>query len=163
MSHAGPHDGGDFLCRFDEVDMKNLMALRQTVDEIQGDVWKLRKHETWQGRKMLLATVDLDEVLPRLEPYFVKILVRGDSDFDRADIRRVCRKYGLYVALVDREQSTARTKMAMALDEEHWRPYLSRIERRRAGSSEQAGYQTRKKRANRRRRRARQRNYKELC
>ena len=217
-----PTTAGDFLRRFDEVDCQNLQALRRTVDEIQGDVWKkLRKRRARRRKKMPLATVDLDghiaptygvqkqgadfsysgkwgfqplaitlvqtgevlrlrnrpangrssdgvasdldEVLPRLKPYFETILVRGDSDFDRADIRRVCRKHGVYVAFVGRDQMTARTKMAMALDEECWRPFLSRIERRELARQRKPGYRPRRKKPNRRRRRARQRGYKELC
>ena len=58
-----PTTAGDFLRRFDEVDRKNLRALRRTVDGIQEVVWeKLRKRSVGRSKKkkMSLATVDLD-------------------------------------------------------------------------------------------------------
>lgn len=217
-----PTTAGDFLRRFDEPDRKNLLALQQTNDDIQEDVWKrLRKRRARRRKKMPLATVDLDghieeelgvqkqgadfsyngkwgfqplvislaqtvevlklrnrpangrssdgvardldEVLPRLKPYFERILVRGDSDFDRQDIRRVCHKHGVYVAFVGRDNSANRTRTAMMIEEERWRPYRSRTERQEQQRRRRPGYKPRKKKTNRRRARARQRGYKEMC
>jgi hypothetical protein len=126
-----------------------------------GEVLKLRNRPA-NGRSSDGAARDLDEVLPRLEPYFERILVRGDSDFDRQDIRAVCRKHGAYFAFVGRDNSTNRTRQAMMIEEARWRPYLSRVERRERARRHGPGYRPREKKPNRRRMRARQRGYTEL-
>ncbi len=132
------------------------ITLAQTSEAL-----KLRNRSA-NGRSSDDVAADLDEVLPRLKPYFKRILVRGDSDFDRQDIRDVCRKHGAYFAFVARDHKTARTKQAMLIEQERWRPYLSRIERREQARQQKPGYRPRTKKPNRRRRRARQRGYKEL-
>jgi hypothetical protein len=40
----------------------------------------------------------VDIVLPQLKDRAEKIIVRGDSDFDRQDVRDVCKKHGAYVS-----------------------------------------------------------------
>jgi len=110
------------------------------------------------GRSSENVAEALDKVLPRLKSYFERILVRGDSDFDRSDIRAICRAHGAYTAFVGRDNREARTKLAMSVEEHQWRPFLSKAERQRR----QRRTGPRKKKPNRRRQRARQRGYKEL-
>lgn len=216
-----PTTGGDFLRRFDTAGEESVEDLRTTVDGVEEAVWKkLRKRVAKRGRKMPLATVDLDghikeslgvqregadfsyngrfgfqplaitlaqtgealallnrpgngrssngaaealdKVLPRLKPFFGRIVVRGDSDFDRADLRAVCRKHGVRFAFVGRDQRSARTRAAMMLEEEMWRPYRSRAERQQEERRQRPGYKARKKKPNLRRQKARERGYKEL-
>ena len=217
-----PTTEGDFLRRFETAGEGSVEALRRTVDGVEEAVWKkLRKRVGKRGRKMPLATVDLDghikeslgvqregadfsydgrfgfqplaitlaqtgealallnrpgngrssdgvaekldEVLPRLKPFFESILVRGDSDFDRADIRAVCTKHSVNFAFVGRDDSShGRTREAMMIEEELWRPFRSRAERQQEERRQRPGYKARKKKPNRRRQKARERGYKEL-
>lgn len=216
-----PTTAGDFLRRFETAGERSVEALRRTVDDIEQDVWmKLRKQVAKRGRKMPLATVDLDghieeelgvqkegadfshdgrfgfqplaitlaqtkealalinrpgngrssngvaealeRVLPRLEPFFERILVRGDSDFDRADIRAVCRKHDARYAFVGRDNRSARTRKAMMIDEERWRPFRSRTERQKDERRQRPGSKERRKKPNLRRQKARERGYHEL-
>lgn len=76
------------------------------------------------------AAEQLDPVLPRLKPHFETVLVRGDSDFDRADIRAVCEKHGAYFAFVGREHPHGgRARQAMMIEEQRWIPFQARNER----------------------------------
>jgi len=216
-----PTTAGDFLRRFDTAGEKSVESLATTIDSIEGEVWeKLRKRVAKKGKKLPLATVDLDghiekelgvqkekadfshdgrfgfqplaitlaqtgevlalpnrpangrssdgvaeeleRVLPRLKPFFERILVRGDSDFDRADIRAVCNQHGAHFAFVGRDNRASRTRQAMMIEEGRWQPFRSRVERRKEERRHQSGYRERKKKPNLRRRKARERGYKEL-
>lgn len=98
----------------------------------------------------------LREVLPRLASRFRTVLVRGDSDFDRADVRQVVEEHSAFFAFVARETG-ARPTRAASIDEGAWRPYSN--PKRRSRSSP---IPPRKKKRNRRRQKARKRGYKEL-
>lgn len=102
------------------------------------------------------------EVLPRLEQRFEHVLVRGDSDFDRRDVRQACEAHGAYFAFVGRETRN-RPAMAENLEEKQWRPFRTRSARQRAEQAKRPGYERRRKQHNRRRRKARQRGYNELA
>jgi hypothetical protein len=97
----------------------------------------------------------LEELLPRIEPRFRTILVRGDSDFDRADVRRVVEEHGAFFAFVARETGP-RPTIAANIDECGWLPFSNPKRRPRPPVP------PRKKKRNRRRRTARRRGYKEL-
>lgn len=104
----------------------------------------------------------VDETIAYVRPYFKQVLVRGDSDFDRADLREVCHKYDdCFFAFVGREFRD-RPKIAEAIPEEQWRPFETRAKRRDEAKKSKHGYRARRKRCNRRRQRARERGYKEL-
>jgi hypothetical protein len=109
------------------------------------------------------AAEQLAPVLRRLEPHFDTILVRGDSDFDRADLRAVCEKLGAYFAFVGREHPKGgRARRAMMIDEDRWLPYRPRASRLADERPRSQDFRPRRKKPNRRRRRARERGYKEL-
>jgi len=109
------------------------------------------------------AAEQLDPVLPRLKECFETVLVRGDSDFDRADIRRVCEKHGAYFAFVGREHPKGgRAQQAMMLEEEQWIPFQARGSRLAEQRRRASGSRPRRSKHNRRRSRARERGYKEL-
>ena len=58
----------------------------------------------------------LDGLLPSVRDRAGRVVVRGDSDFDRQDLRDVCKKHGAYVAIVGRAQ-TGRPEIAKAIPE----------------------------------------------
>lgn len=109
------------------------------------------------------AAEQLDPVLSRLEPHFETVLARGDSDFDRADIRAVCEKHGAYFAFVGREHPNGgRARQAMMIEEQRWIPFRARSERLAEVRRRASGKSPRWRKPNLRRRRARERGYKEL-
>jgi hypothetical protein len=107
------------------------------------------------------AAALLDETLARVRPYGQSVLVRGDSDFDRRDVRDVCVKHGAHFALVGREFAN-RPGIAESIAEEQWQAFAPRAARHAAQRRKQPGYRARRKRRNRRRQRARERGYKDL-
>jgi len=216
-----PTTAGDFLRRFDQQGPQSVAALTGVVDRLEEKVWDRLARRRARGRKMALATVDLDGhiaandsttkqgadfaydgrwgfqprvislaetgevlalvnrpangrssdgvaeqldlVLPRLKAHFRRVVVRGDSDFDRADIRGACNRHGAYFAFVGREnRSQQRTRLAMEQPPERWLPYQERTERQREERGERAGSRKRKRKPDRRRERARERGYREL-
>lgn len=107
------------------------------------------------------AALALEAVLPQLHERAARVLVRGDSDFDRQDVRDVCKKHRAYLAIVGREH-TGRPEIARAIPESAFRPFRPRAWRAEEGRCGRPGYRARARKPNRRRRRARERNYKEL-
>jgi len=105
----------------------------------------------------------LDEVLPWLKQNFKNILVRGDSDFGRQDIRDICEQHGVYFAFVGREYVN-RPNIAQTIPERQWKPFRTRAAREKSAAMKRRSYRRRRKKRirNRRRKRARERNYKEL-
>ena len=104
----------------------------------------------------------VDETLDYVRPHFKQVLLRGDSDFDRADLRAVCEKHDdCFFAFVGREFRD-RPGIAESIPEEQWRPFETRARRAAAVRSSKPGFRARRKRCNRRRQRARARGYKEL-
>ncbi len=103
----------------------------------------------------------LDGLLPQLRERGARVLVRGDSDFDRQDVRDACKKYGAYVAIVGREH-TGRPETAKAIPEEAYRPFRPRAWRAVEERVRKRGFRARARKPNRRRKRAGERNYKEL-
>jgi hypothetical protein len=103
----------------------------------------------------------LAEVLPRVSAQYGRVLVRGDSDFDRRDIRQACTEAGAYFAFVGRE-FTNRPGIAEAISEETWRPFRTRAHRQRVTAGRRPGYRRRRHGHNRRQQRARERGFKDM-
>ena len=102
----------------------------------------------------------LDAILPRMNEHFRDTLVRGDSDFDRKDIRDCCERAGAYFAFVGREFKN-RPGIAESIPESQWRPFRTRAHRERLEARKRPGYRRRRKKRNQRRTRARKRKYNE--
>jgi hypothetical protein len=102
----------------------------------------------------------LDEVLPVVRERGGKMLVRGDSDFDRSDVRAACDRAGAYFAFVGREFPD-RPKLVEAIAESAWKPFRTRAHRERVERRKHPSYASRRKKPNRRRRRARARGFTE--
>lgn len=100
----------------------------------------------------------LHELLPRLLRHFDEVLVAGDSDFDRRDIRQACALPGVYFAFVGRETTN---RPGMAENIPSWRPFRTRTARQRARARQRKGYRSRARKANRRKQRAWQRGYRD--
>jgi Transposase DDE domain group 1 len=102
-----------------------------------------------------------DRILPLVRERAARILVRGDSDFDRQDLRDTCKKHGAYVALVGRAQ-TGRPEIARAIPEHAYRIFQPRARREKLAREHERRPRRRRRRANLRRQRAAERRYKEL-
>lgn len=102
----------------------------------------------------------LDEVLPHVRARGGRMLVRGDSDFDRSDVRAACDRAGAYFAFVGREFKD-RPRLVEAIPESQWKPFRTRAHRARSERRKQPSYVPRHKKPNRRRQRARARNFTE--
>lgn len=102
----------------------------------------------------------LDQVLPRVRERGGRMLVRGDSDFDRSDVRAACDRAGAYFAFVGREFKD-RPKLVEKIPESEWKPFRTRAHRERVERRKQPSYASRRKKPNRRRQRARARNFTE--
>lgn len=100
----------------------------------------------------------LDQVLPRVRERGGRMLVRGDSDFDRSDVRAACDRAGAYFAFVGREFPD-RPKVVEKIPEAAWKPFRTRAHREQVAQRQQPSYVSRRKKRNRRRQRARARNF----
>jgi hypothetical protein len=103
----------------------------------------------------------LDVVLPCVRERGGDMLVRGDSDFDRGDVRAACDRAGAYFAFVGRE-FTDRPKLVESIDESQWKPFRTRAHRDLVERRKRPSYVPRRKKPNRRRQRAQARNFKEM-
>jgi hypothetical protein len=101
-----------------------------------------------------------DDVLSWLTPHFHHVLIRGDSAFDRQDLREVIEHHDGFFAFVGRAHQ-GRPEQAAAIPEENFRPFITRAERQRRERQSKPGYKPRRRKPNQRRARSRQRNYKE--
>lgn len=102
----------------------------------------------------------LDIVLPQVQARGGKMLVRGDSDFDRGDVRAACDRAGAYFAFVGREFKD-RPKLVENIDEAQWKPFRTRAHRELVERRTRPSFAPRRKKPNRRRQCARARNFKE--
>jgi DDE family transposase len=102
----------------------------------------------------------LDQVLPRVRERGGQMLVRGDSDFDRGDVRAACDRAGSYFAFVGREFPD-RPRIVETIPDSEWKPFRTRAHRERVERRKQPSYVSRRKKRNRRRQRARARNFTE--
>ncbi len=97
----------------------------------------------------------LDELLPRLKKHYGTVLLRGDSAFDRAPMRRVCQQHGVYFAFVSPSFDN-RENVAEGLE---FRPFRTREARTHEARRAHSGYQPRRKSSSHRKQRARERGY----
>jgi hypothetical protein len=106
------------------------------------------------------AEVLNNDVLSRVGEHYEEKWVRGDSDFDRHDVRVACEAHDAVFFFVGRKFQN-RPGIAASIPESQWRPFRTRAHRHRAERKKRADYRPRRKKRNRRRIQARQRNYKE--
>jgi hypothetical protein len=104
----------------------------------------------------------MHEVLPRVVERFRDALVRGDSAFDRQDLREVVEHYGAFFAFVGRAHP-GRPEQVAELPESAFKPFRTRAARQRDEHRRKKGarFQRRSKKRNQRRKRAQARNYQE--
>lgn len=119
------------------------------------------RNQPGNQRSSEVAPEVLEDLLPRMKPHFKDVLVRADSDFDRANVREACEAHEAYFAFVGREFKN-RPAIADSIPEQDWRPFRTKAKRQKVKAKNEPGFRSRRKKHNRRRRRARQRNYKEL-
>jgi len=74
------------------------------------------------------AAEALAAVLPRVQRHFANAIVRGDADFDRADVYQAALAAGAYFAVVARVHAN-RAALAQALPEDAWQPYVPPAQR----------------------------------
>lgn len=101
------------------------------------------------------------KVLARVKPHFDKILVRGDSAFDVHELRETCEEHGAYFSFAGKAFSN-RPGIAYTIPKSQWRPFDSRIRRRRKEQQNRSTYKPRGKKRNRRDRVARKRGYRQM-
>lgn len=90
-----------------------------------------------------------------------KVLTCADSDFDRADMRRVCEEEESHFAFVGREFKN-RPGIAESIPERRWKPFRTRAARMNAERRKLPGYRPRRKKENRRKAKAAERGWIEL-
>ena len=86
----------------------------------------------------------LDGQLPRVQGWFKKVLVRGDSGFDRAALRAACTRHGAHFAVVARRRK-GWTAMAQAVPEETWQSWAPPSRRRAEWRQAKRGFRPRRK------------------
>ena len=84
------------------------------------------------------AAQALKEVLPRVMPHFRGAVVRGDTDFDRADVFNAAIEKGAYFAIGGRVYPN-RASLAESIAEENWKPFVPRAERETRSRSSRHG------------------------
>lgn len=74
------------------------------------------------------AAEALKEVLPRVKRHFKNAIVRGDTDFDRADVYQAVIEQGAYFAIGGRVYGN-RAALAQRISEKRWQRFYPRAER----------------------------------
>ena len=85
------------------------------------------------------AAAALKEVLPQVKRHFRNAIVRGDTDFDRADIFNAVIDKGAYFAIGGRVYSK-RAALAEAIAEKAWKPFFPRAQRKERGEPSRRVY-----------------------
>jgi len=80
------------------------------------------------GRSSDAAAEALEEVLPRVKRHFKNAIVRGDTDFDRADVYQAAIAQGAYFAIGGRLHPN-RAALVEAIAEKCWKPFVARADR----------------------------------
>jgi hypothetical protein len=80
------------------------------------------------ARSSQAAAGALRQVLPWVKRHFRNALVRGDTDFDRADVLQAAIDAGAYFAIGGRVYAN-RAALAAALPESAWQPFIPRVQR----------------------------------
>ena len=103
----------------------------------------------------------LETHLPRVKQLFSKVVVRGDSAFDRRSIRQICREHHAYFAHSVRRLPD-RVDAAEAIAEDDWQEWKQPKARRAEKSARKRSFRPRRKGTDRRRQQALNRNYKTI-
>ena len=91
------------------------------------------------ARSSEAAAGALRQVLPRVQRHFRNAIVRGDTDFDRADVLQAAIDLGAYFAIGGRVYPN-RAALAQKLPESAWEPFIPRAQRRQCtGPARQGG------------------------
>ncbi|HEV3111735.1 MAG TPA: transposase [Candidatus Binataceae bacterium] len=85
------------------------------------------------ARSSEAAAGALRAVLPRVKRHFQNALVRGDTDFDRADVLQEVIEQEAYFAIGGRVYAN-RAALAQALPESAWQPFIPRAQRGRGNA-----------------------------
>ncbi|MGH6827012.1 IS1380 family transposase [Methyloceanibacter sp.] len=96
------------------------------------------------------------EVLPRVKRHFKNAIVRGDTDFDRADVYQAVIEQGAYFAIGGRLYGN-RAALAERISEKRWQRFYPRAEREASGGPWRQG-----RTPNYRKNKAQQRGYRTL-
>jgi hypothetical protein len=88
-------------------------------------------NQAGSARSSDAAAGALRAVLPRVQAYFRNALVRGDTDFDRADVYQEIIDQQAYFAIGGRVYPN-RAALVQALPERAWQPFIPRAQRRRS-------------------------------
>jgi hypothetical protein len=102
------------------------------------------------------AAEALKEVLPRVKRHFKSAIVRGDTDFDRADVYQAVIEQGAYFA-IGAKLHPNRAALAEAIAEKRWQRFYPRAERHKPAGSSREG-----RTPNYRKTKAQQRGYRTL-
>ncbi len=102
------------------------------------------------------AAEALREVLPRVKRHFKNAIVRGDTDFDRADVYQAVIEKGAYFAIGGRLHPN-RAALVEAIGEKRWQRFYPRAERKKRGEPARQG-----RTPNYRKTKAQQRGYRTL-
>jgi hypothetical protein len=108
------------------------------------------------GRSSDAAAGALQEVLPRVKRHFNNAIVRGDTDFDRADVYQAVIEQGAYFAIGGRLHPN-RAALVEAIAEKCWKPFVARADRQQPSGPSRQG-----RTANWRKNKAQQRGYRTL-
>ena len=98
----------------------------------------------------------LKEVVPRVKRHFKSAIVRGDTDFDRADVYQAVIEQGAYFAIGGRVYAN-RAALAERISEKRWQRFYPRAEREPSGGPSRQG-----RTPNYRKNKAQQRGYRTL-
>jgi len=100
----------------------------------------------------------LEEHLPRVNGWFKEVVVRGDSAFDRAELRATCGRHGAHFAHVAKRRKD-RTVRTQDISDDGWTPWQPQSRRRAEARRAAQEFRPRRKGKNRRRPRALSRFY----
>lgn len=100
----------------------------------------------------------VDEVLERISEHFDRVLVRGDSAFDRQGLREVIEHHDGYFAFVGRAYA-GRPELAATIPDLAFRPFRTRAHRQRQERRRDDRYQPRRKKRNLKAKRTRERGW----
>lgn len=101
------------------------------------------------------------EVLDRVVMHFDRVLVRGDSAFDRQGLREAIEHHDGYFAFVARAYQ-GRPELVASLSETAFRPFRTRAHRQRQQRRNERSYKARFKKRNQRRKRIRERGWRDM-
>jgi hypothetical protein len=113
-------------------------------------------NQSGSARSSDAAAGALKEVLPRVKRHFKNAIVRGDTDFDRADVYQAAIEEGAYFAIGGRVYAN-RAALAERISEQRWQRFYPRAEREPSSAPSRQG-----RTPNLRKSKAQQRGYRTL-